>query len=192
MPSSIGNFMVRQLKAPLSILLIILGLWAADPVLAAERGRTPIDGVWAFQRADAADAGSPDYDDASWSRVTLPHTFNGGDGDDGGSHYRGPAWYRTAVTMPAKSAERRYFLEFDGAALATDLWVNGRSIGRHEGGYARFRFDVTDALQAGQNSIAVSTTAACRPSPRWAATSPFSGACTAASGWYRPTRCILT
>lgn len=150
-----ANSMLRKFKAALFLLLSVAGLMAAGPALAADRGRTPIDGVWAFKRADAAGAGASDYDDAGWSRVTLPHSFNGGDGDDGGGYYRGPAWYRTHVTLPAKAPDRRYFLEFDGAALATDLWVNGRKIGRHEGGYARFRFDVTDALQAGPNSVAV-------------------------------------
>ncbi|MCP1469259.1 beta-galactosidase [Sphingobium sp. OAS761] len=155
MSGCIANFMARRSKARLVLLVIVSGLWAEGPTLAAERGRTPIDSVWTFQRADAAGAGSSDYDDPSWSRVTLPNSFNGGDGDDGGDYYRGPAWYRTHVTMPAKTPDRRYFLEFDGAALATDLWVNGRRIGRHEGGYARFRFDVTNALQVGRNSIAV-------------------------------------
>lgn len=178
--SSIANVMIRRLTAPLSLFLIVLGAWAAGPAQAAERGRTPIDGVWAFQRADAADAGSPDYDDASWSRVTLPHTFNGSDGDDGGGYYRGPAWYRTHVTMPTKAPDRRYFLEFDGAALATDLWVNGRRIGRHEGGYARFRFDVSDALQAGRNSIAVRV-----DSSRLPDIAPLGGDFTVFGGLYR-------
>lgn len=180
MCSSIGNFMIRQIKVPLSIFLIILGLWGAGAALAAERGRTPIDGVWAFQRADAADAGLSDFDDANWSRVTLPHSFNSGDGDDGGGYYRGPAWYRTHLTMPAKASDRRYFLEFDGAALATDLWVNGHRIGRHEGGYARFRFDVTDALQAGRNSIAVRV-----DSTRLPNVAPLGGDFTVFGGLYR-------
>ncbi|MBU0867670.1 MAG: hypothetical protein KJ876_05905, partial [Alphaproteobacteria bacterium] len=64
-----------------------------DEALAAERGRTPIDAVWSFLRADAPDAASPNFDDSGWSRVTLPHSFNGSDGDDGDSYYRGPAWY---------------------------------------------------------------------------------------------------
>ncbi|WP_317151240.1 glycoside hydrolase family 2 protein [Sphingopyxis indica] len=155
MPCGGANSMQRKVKAALSLFLLIVGLWAAGPALATDRGRTPIDGVWTFKRADPPGAGASDYDDAEWPRVTLPHSFNGSDGDDGGGYYRGPAWYRTHVTLPAKAPDRRYFLEFDGAALATDLWVNGRKIGRHEGGYARFRFDVTDALQAGPNSVAV-------------------------------------
>jgi beta-galactosidase/beta-glucuronidase len=168
------------------MMTVISGLWmcleifAVVPAMGAERGRTPIDAVWSFNRADAPGAESPGFDDSGWRRVTLPHTFNGGDGDDGGGYYRGTAWYRTAVTMPAKAPDRRYFLEFDGAALATDLWVNGRSIGRHEGGYARFRFDVTDALQAGQNSIAVRV-----DNSRLPAIAPLDGDFTVFGGLYR-------
>lgn len=180
MSCSIGNVIARHLKLLLSIFLGLSSLLAMDEALAAERGRTPIDAVWSFLRADAPDAASPDFDDSGWSRVTLPHSFNGSDGDDGGSYYRGPAWYRTNVVMPIKASDRRYFLEFDGAALATDLWVNGRRIGRHEGGYARFRFDVTDALQAGRNSIAVRV-----DSTRLPDIAPLGGDFTVFGGLYR-------
>ena len=178
--SARSESLLWRMMTLISGLWMCLGIFAVAPAMAAERGRTPIDAVWSFNRADAPGAESPGFDDSGWRRVTLPHTFNGGDGDDGGGYYRGPAWYRTAVTIPAKSAGRRYFLEFDGAALATDLWVNGRSIGRHEGGYARFRFDVTDALQAGRNSIAVRV-----DSTRLPNIAPLGGDFTVFGGLYR-------
>lgn len=148
-------FDLSRLVIRISVFLAAVGMWAGPAAMAAERGRTPIDSIWSFIKSDVQGAESPDFDDSHWRHVTLPHTFNGSDGDDGGGYYRGPAWYRTHVTMAAKSRERSYFLEFDGAALATDLWINGRRIGRHEGGFGRFRFDVTDALLDGRNSIAI-------------------------------------
>src|SRR3546814_10613048 len=84
MPCGGANSMQRKVKAALSLFLLIVGLWAAGPALATDRGRTPIDGVWTFKRADPPGAGASDYDDADWPRVTLPHSFNGSDGDDGG------------------------------------------------------------------------------------------------------------
>ena len=145
----------RPSRLMIAVLLAVLGLWVGGPASAAERSRTPINSIWSFTESNVQGAESADFDDSRWRHVSLPHTFNGSDGDDGGGYYRGPAWYRTHVTIAPRSLERRYFLEFDGAALATDLWINGHRIGRHEGGYSRFRFDITDALRDGRNSIAI-------------------------------------
>lgn len=162
------------------ILLVLLSLHPGLIAVAAERGRTPIDGVWRFERADGEGAEAPDFDDSRWRRVTLPHSFNGADGDDGGGYYRGPAWYRTHVTLPVRPDGRRFYLEFEGAALATDLWVNGRRAGRHEGGFAGFRFDVTDMLAAGRNSIAVRV-----DNSRLPQVAPLGGDFTVFGGLYR-------
>lgn len=146
---------LRLMMMAMVSMLTTMGFLMAMPAMAAERGRTPIDAIWRFKKADIPGSELPAFDDSQWQRVTLPHTYNGADGDDGGGYYRGPGWYRTEVMILAREAGRRYFLEFDGATLVTDLWVNGRRIGRHEGGFARFRFDVSDALKSGHNSIAV-------------------------------------
>ncbi|WP_177497476.1 glycoside hydrolase family 2 protein [Pseudomonas sp. Hp2] len=121
------------------------------------RTQVPIDAGWRFLRADAADAAREDFDDGPWAEVTLPHTYNAADGEDGGGYYRGAGWYRRALQVPSLPADRRVWLQFDGAALAADVWVNGRHVGRHEGGYARFRFDITPQLKVGANLIAVRT-----------------------------------
>ncbi len=115
-------------------------------------GRTeiPIDHGWRFHLGDTPEAAEPGYDDSAWHRVNLPHTWNARDGEDGGSYHRGAGWYRTAVRVP--TGPRRLFLQFDGANLVTDVWVNGRPAGRHEGGYAAFRFDITGLVTPGSRA----------------------------------------
>lgn len=54
-------------------------------------------------------------------------------------------WYRKEVLRPACSADRRLILWFEGSDYITKVWVNGIYIGKHEGGYCRFCFDITDA-----------------------------------------------
>jgi len=157
------------------------------PAMALPRSATPIDAVWSFTKADAPGASASSFDDGGWSHVTLPHTFNGSDGDDGGNYYRGPAWYRTHIEMKRKDPGRRYYLVFDGAALATDAWVNGHKVGRHEGGYARFRFDVTDALTVGPNVIAVRVDNSKVPQ-----IAPLGGDFTVFGGLYRPVSLVST
>ncbi|WP_395331914.1 glycoside hydrolase family 2 TIM barrel-domain containing protein [Novosphingobium sp. BL-8H] len=116
-----------------------------------------LDAGWMFHRGDVKDAQEPAFDDREWTAITLPHTFNGADGDDGGTYFRGAGWYRRTMTLERLVPERRVWLQFDGAAIATEVWVNGQKVGRHEGGYAGFRFDVTSVLRAGNNTIAVRT-----------------------------------
>ncbi|GIJ66105.1 glycoside hydrolase family 2 protein [Virgisporangium ochraceum] len=113
-----------------------------------------LDAGWRFHFGDVPDAAQPKFDDGSWSQVDVPHTWNGKDGQDGGNNYeRGAGWYRRHYTAPAGYAGRRVYLQFDGASLVTEVWVNGRHVGQHEGGFARFRFDVTDALKPGADNV---------------------------------------
>jgi hypothetical protein len=59
-------------------------------------------------------------------------------------------WYRRLVEIPAGGAWRhkRVILTIGAADFATDGWCNGVHLGRHEGGYVPFEFDLTDALGA--------------------------------------------
>jgi beta-galactosidase len=176
-----GAALARALFGALLMLLVVAGAAHASP-----RTSTTLDGPWRFLRADAAGAQATGFDDGAWAAVRLPHTFNADDGEAGGAYYRGPAWYRLAMDLPAR-ADRRRFLEFDGAALVTDVWVNGQHAGRHEGGYARFRFDVTRLLQPGRNTLAVRVDNATQ-----ADVAPLGGDFTVFGGLYRRVRLVET
>jgi beta-galactosidase len=118
------------------------------------RTETPLSS-WRFLRSDASGAEAPGFDDSAWTDVTVPHTWNAQDGQDGGGdYYRGAGWYRTDYDLPAEAAGKRVYLEFDGANIVTEVYVNGTALGQHRGGFARFRFDATDALVSGANVIA--------------------------------------
>ncbi len=109
---------------------------------------------WRFLRADAPGAEGVAFDDRAWARVRVPHTWNAVDGADGGNdYYRGIGWYRRRQTIAGSEAGRRLYVEFDGANLETTLFVNGREAGRHAGGYARFRFDVTPLVKLGASNV---------------------------------------
>lgn len=153
---------------------------ASSNVVEATRMASPLDTGWKFARRDDYGAILPDFDDKGWADVTLPHSFNGSDGDDGGGYYRGPAWYRLTLPLRKPAADRRVYLQFDGAALSAELWVNGTSIGRHDGGHAAFRFDITDALRDGPNSFAVRVDNTMRPTIL-----PMGGDFTVFGGLYR-------
>lgn len=144
---------------------LILGgaVWALAVGGALAADETPLTQGWRFTRTDATGAQAPRFDDRSWGSVVVPHTYNVEDSGIGGAkargepegvYYRGPAWYRLTLDQ-APQPGKRYFLHFGGATLKADVYLNGRAVGTHEGGYAAFRYDVTDALRSGGNLLAV-------------------------------------
>ncbi len=83
--------------------------------------------------------------------VTLPHTWNALDGQDGGNdYYRGTCWYARELSG-AETAGERLFLEVNGAAMTAEVYLNGKKLTRHEGGYSCFRVELTQALE--QNNL---------------------------------------
>ena len=69
-------------------------------------------------------------------------------------YYEGAVWYRTKFACAPKEG-RRYFLYFGAANYETVVGVNGRRVGRHEGGFTPFNIEVTDRLVDGDNSLVV-------------------------------------
>lgn len=135
-------------------------------------GRTVLsfnDG-WSFLKLTQADGlsglaiESLDFDDSAWKSINLPHTWNAIDGadgwsgvDEGGEHYyRGLGGYRKKFTISESIDGKRVYIEFEGANTVTEVFINGVFAGRHEGGYAAFRFDITELLKRdSENVIAV-------------------------------------
>src|SRR5438132_1562173 len=56
-------------------------------------------------------------------------------------------WYRRTCTRPAAHPEGRLLLHFGAVDWQTTVWVNGKEVGTHRGGYDPFTFDITDALK---------------------------------------------
>lgn len=112
------------------------------------------DDSWRFHLGDVEGAADPSFDDSTWSRIHLPHTWNARDGEDGGNNYfRGIGWYRKAFVLDGAYAARRVLLQFDGANRTAEVLVNGVAAGTHRGGFARFRFDVTAVVHPGAPNV---------------------------------------
>lgn len=92
-----------------------------------------------------------------WKKVTLPHTWNAVDGQDGkGEYFRGACWYAKAFDTPFFMEGGRVYVEVLAAALSGRVFVNGKEIGYHEGGYSSFNLDITDALNpSGENLMVI-------------------------------------
>ena len=94
--------------------------------------------------------------DGKTAAVTLPHTWNNIDGQDGGNDYwRGICTYKTQFAAPAfDAATQQIWLQFEGVNASADVTLNGQPVIHHDGGYSTFRADIT-ALLAENNDLVV-------------------------------------
>jgi len=69
-------------------------------------------------------------------------------------YYEGPVWYERRFDY-ALPEGRRLFVQFGAAAQRATVWVNGKRLGEHEGGFTPFAFEVTALVRARDNSIVV-------------------------------------
>ncbi len=100
---------------------------------------------WAFSKeATEVPATMPE----KWYWVTLPHTWNDIDGQDGGSDlYRGSAYYAKTLEKIDLPKADQYYLELRGANASADVYLNGKKLAHHDGGYSTWRVNITDALE---------------------------------------------
>ncbi len=69
--------------------------------------------------------------------------------------YQGLVWYQRTFEAPPPPPGKRAFLRFGAADYAASVFLNGKPVGRHVGGFTPFAFEVTNLLRAGSNQITV-------------------------------------
>ena len=99
---------------------------------------------WAFTKmVDSV----PETMPSKWDIVNLPHSWNAIDGQDGDNDfYRGTCYYAKQFMKASLPTADRYYLEIKGANSSADVYVNGKNLAHHDGGYSTWRVDITDAL----------------------------------------------
>jgi len=126
-----------------SLLVAILTVMAG--AVPAAHDAQSLNGVWEMQRTTAAESAQLGTE---WEAVTVP------------SHVPQAqpayAWYRRTFELPASARGRHVFVSFGGVKFACDVYVNGRHVGAHYGGWEPFELEVTDACRAnGPNELLV-------------------------------------
>ena len=87
-------------------------------------------------------------DGINFENVNVPHTWNAIDGSDGGDdYYRGRCWYRKTLDIINPNENGKVFLEFRGVNSSCEVYLNKEYVGRHDGGYSTFRFDITSFVK---------------------------------------------
>jgi beta-galactosidase len=152
---------------------------SASAVAGNSRVRMNFNADWRFTLGDVPGAQSPDFDDAKWEAIGLPHSFSI-PYFRAPSFYVGYGWYRKTLSLAAVPAGRRFSLEFEGAFQEAEVFVNGSAAGHHRGGYTGFPVEITSFLHPGKNVIAV------RVNNNWDATlAPRAGEHVFSGGLYR-------
>ncbi|GGF25868.1 beta-galactosidase GalB [Hymenobacter cavernae] len=165
----------------LKSLSLFLLLTASLNATAQARREYVLANDWKFTKGDVPEAAKPDFKDAQWQTVSVPHDwaiygpFDGNNdlqtvkieqnneqkatqkaGRTGGLPFIGTGWYRRRFTVPQFKKGNQAVLLFDGAMSNAHVFVNGKEVGYWPYGYNSFSFDITPYLQAsGENTLAV-------------------------------------
>ncbi len=135
------------------------------------------DRGWLFCLGDTSAMAHPDYADATWRQLNLPHDWaiegdfsvDNPSGAGGGALPGGIGWYRKHFTIPASFGnDDRLFITFDGVYMNSSVYINGHLLGTRPYGYISFQYDLTPYLRRGaDNVIAVRVDNSDQPNSRW-------------------------
>jgi hypothetical protein len=121
----------------------------------------PFDADWRYHFGDVPEASAPEFADASWRLLDVPHDFSA-EGEFSRTNASGTAflpggiaWYRKAVVMPADWKNKLVSIEFDGVSMNSEVWINGKVLGKRPCAYSSFSYDLTPHWQPETNVVAV-------------------------------------
>lgn len=163
-----------NIKMTLKCSLLSLFL-CVSAFLYANRVEQSFNKQWKFLLQDDADFALPEYDDNAWQVLNVPHDWSfekgvrkGGDqGQGGGYHDGGVAWYRKSFTMTSESLSKTCYIDFQGVYMNSEVYINGTKVGKRPYGYISFRYNISDYLKVGENTVAVRVDNSLEPSARW-------------------------
>ncbi len=121
-------------------------------------GRTIIElnDNWMFYDSDVGlkKAGAFSVREKSGKKVTLPHAnrilpYHNFDEKE----YQFVSWYANKFRVPSSTKGKKIFVEFDGVMISAELYLNGKFIGEHKGGFTGFRFDLTQYIKYNADNV---------------------------------------
>lgn len=104
--------------------------------------------------AEAADRQSPYYNDSTWQEHSIPgleNTLNAVETVP--EYYENGVWYRTNFSTPDSLKQKFVKLNFYAVNYIADVWLNGKYLGWHEGGFTPFSFDVSSVLRSDSSNV---------------------------------------
>ncbi|MEQ8239501.1 MAG: beta-galactosidase GalB [Cyclobacteriaceae bacterium] len=174
-----------------SIFLLLVIAFVSCKEEQSPRLVTDFNEGWKFKLGDDSLASTPDYEDAKWRLLNLPHDWSieGDFSEDhetrqaGGALPAGKGWYRKTFNLDEASQGKQVYIDFGGVYRNSEIWINGNYLGKRPFGYISFRYDLTPYLNLDKpNVIAVKVDNSLQPNSRW-----YTG-----SGIYRGVELVVT
>ena len=154
----------------LSSFSFLYGQKTGTGLLQSPRLEKNINSNWTFNyfSDENADNGyqSPGYDDSKWPAISVPHTWNtfettgevhpfikSPSETDNPYWWTGWGWYRKHFLINPGHSGQKIFLEFEGVQKYCKVWINGKYLGDHKGGYGSFDFDITSYITEGKDNV---------------------------------------
>lgn len=119
-------------------------------------GRTvySMNPAWRFYKGSITGAEAINFDDSKWKVVSLPHGLEYLPAEASGSiNYQGEAWYRKHFIPNNNLKGQKLFLHFEAIMGKSKIYVNGKLLAEHFGGYLPIVIDVTEAIQWNKENV---------------------------------------
>lgn len=101
---------------------------------------------WRFHLGDVTDGGAVALDDSAWEVVSTPHSVQLMPAEASGCrNYQGVAWYRKHFIVPEETAGKDVALHFEGIMGKQKIYVNGKEVKEHLGGYLPVTVSLTES-----------------------------------------------
>ena len=116
------------------------------------RGVIDLGGVWNFKLGDEKEPGDSLVMGEDTELMAVPASYNDQKDDPKYRNHYGWAYYERKITVPSYLKGQRLVLRFDAVTHAAKVYLNGRFLTVHKGGFLPFEVDVTDQLVPGETA----------------------------------------
>lgn len=146
---------------------LVSAMRSVAPAIAQQSSTSPLPRIresfdfdWKFLKGDSQGAQEIQFPDSGWRNVDLPHDWS----IEGpfsekepaqGSLPTGIAWYRKRFRVPNSYRDRTVRVEFDGVYQNSEVWINGKYLGKRPYGFIPFSYDLSANLNPGRDQLPV-------------------------------------
>lgn len=156
---------IETMKKLFILLVCLLPVLAQAQIETSVAGFIPLSGSgrlvynfnpgWRFHRGDVKGAEAVNFDDTAWEVVSTPHTVELMPAEASGCrNYQGVAWYRKHFILPREMKGKDVSLHFEAAMGKQEIYLNGKKVQEHLGGYLPFTVCLTgQGVQPGDSCL---------------------------------------
>ena len=115
-----------------------------------------LNGLWQFEYDNglSGEARGMHNPDAQFSmEINVPFCVESKLSGIANTDFINSVWYKREVELTEEQVAGRVILHFGAVDYEAVVYVNGKKVGKHKGGYVSFSFDITDFVTAGKNVI---------------------------------------